>query len=290
MPLDDATAGAALPPPPLPPPPVLQPPPPVPDDPSGTPAQRLLCERTLDVLLAAPLAPNDQLVGEAKREAAGRHRAQVVMSCVRFLALTAVPEEALTCGAAAMQGALDRQIDLGKLAELDEATAACGAKWKSVIGERAGEFQKLLREQRIAFGVAVFGFHRAYTFAGGRQEEFCRRFLAAAPGAPAAALLAVDAEIPAEWRAALDRCTTDAPDRALRPLLRWCLADRAALMLEAGTDRPCGPILLPGEAESFRAVFEQLRALTPPPPEGWTPTVTPSPAAAEPASPPPATP
>jgi hypothetical protein len=114
--------------------------------------------------------------------------------------------------------------------------------------------------QRQQFGVAVFGFHRQYGFAGGPDEELCRRWLAAFPDAPPELLRPAEAPA-APWAARVDACRREVGAVALRPLARWCLVDRAEQILAVRAADPCVPFAVAEEVEALRGLVGRLLAV-----------------------------
>jgi hypothetical protein len=203
-----------------------------------------------------------ELAVPAKRDAVALYRTAIVADCADFVRDAGFGAEAIACGIRTLRQTLQEEVDLGTLGGRDPAAAACGETWKGELDVHAAEFQRLLLAQRDRFGVAVFGFHRQYGFAGGAGEEFCRRFAAALPGAPRA-LLEPGGELPEAWRALLRSCGEIISVFELRPLLRWCIVDRADEILGRGTAEPCEPFAGPGDVDGLRQIVRELRALGP---------------------------
>jgi len=171
-------AGAGQPPPAPPgPPPIVAPvppPPPPPVDPTLPPLDELsrLCSLALKALQRPePNAPPD-LATEAKRDAIARMTDKLVESCLGIVQTLGADRAAVACAVDALSAAEQQDINLGTLGARDPAAVACGETWAEIIEGRSDSFQQALRQQRDAFGVAVFGFHRQYGFSGGIGEEF----------------------------------------------------------------------------------------------------------------------
>ena len=269
LPLQPAGVGTALPgpvpsPSPAGPPGVTVPPaPPGPGaDVTGEPPLGRLCSLVLQALVARQPDGQTDLATEAKRDAIGRSGAAIADECRAFLQEIGISAEAVACATRTLEQAAQEGITLGTLGARDPEAAACGEQWKLTIEAQVDRFQQLLQAQRERFGVAVFGFHRQYGFGGGAGEEFCRRFVAALTDAPPE-LLRPAAEVPDEWAARVRSCGEMVDGYDLRPLLRWCIVDRADAILAARSVTPCEPYAAPEELDGLRQLVTTLLALAP---------------------------
>lgn len=249
-----------------PPPPAMEPVPAqnrVPPSPEG-PAQGAadltqLCALALEALARPIAGESPDLATLAKRDAIRRAAPAITEDCTKFLLELAVAPEAVECATQALRRAAETGTDLGRLGAQDPAVAACGERWKQAVEAGAEAFRNFGLRQRQRFGVAVFGFHRQYGFAGGPDEELCRRWLAAWPDAPPE-LLRPAGTPAAPWAARIEACRREVGAVALRPLARWCLVDRAEEVLAARTADPCVPFAVAEEVEALRGLVGRLLA------------------------------
>jgi len=221
-----------------------------------------LCSRALEALARPDPAMPPDLATEAKHDAVDRWGEQLRERCTGWVQELRASRDAVACASLALEQAAARGTGLAALGEQDPAVAACGETWKGIVEARAPAFQRMLQEQRDAFGVAVFGFHRQFGFPGGLGEEFCRRFVAALPDAPPAVLRG-SVELPVEWSVKLESCGQAIDGFELPPLLRWCVVDRAEAILAAGSAEPCLPYAIPDERDGVRQLVAALVALAP---------------------------
>lgn len=266
--------------PPAPPPPAAEPvpgldaggePPPAPPA-TATEELTQLCALALEALARPGAGELPDLATLAKRDAIRRAAPTITEDCTRFLLDLAAAPEAVACATAALRRAAEAGVDLGRLGAEDPEVAACGERWKQTVEAGAEEFQRFVQRQRQAFGVAVFGFHRQYGFADGPDEELCRRWLAAAPGAPPE-LLRPTTTPADDWAARVAACRRELGAVELRPLARWCLVDRADELLATRSAEPCLPFAVATEVDALRSLVQRLLPPTaeptgtePPPP------------------------
>lgn len=249
----------------LPPPPATEPltdrdggePPPPDSVISAAQDLTLLCALALEALARPAEGERLDLATAAKREAIRRAAPALTEECTRFLLELAVAPEAVACATSALRRAADAGLDLGRLGAQDADVAACGARWKQTVEAGAEPFRGFVQRQRQAFGVAVFGFHRQYGFAGGPDEELCRRWLAAAPDAPPD-LLRETAALDADWQERVAACRRELDAAPLGPLARWCLVDRADELRAARAADPCLPFAPETEGEALRGLVQRL--------------------------------
>ncbi len=225
-----------------------------------------LCALVLDALAVAPAAGGPALAETAKRDAVARYRDHLKVDCLAFLWEAKVGADAVRCAAAAFEAALREGVGLDVLAARDPLVAACGGTWKTIAEARADALRRVIAAQRERFGVAVFGFHRAYRFEGGATAETCRRFFAAVPGAPEG-LLAPQWAPAADWRERIDACGRAVDGAGLAPLLRWCLVDRAPAVISARSGAQCEAYARHDEKEPLGRAVGALLALLPAPPD-----------------------
>ena len=257
------TTGEATP--PRPPPPAAEPvpglevggEPPAATPATATPELTQLCALALEALARPAAGELPDLATLAKRDAIRRAAPAITEDCTRFLLDLAAAPEAVACATTALRRAAEAGVDLGRLGAQDPEVAACGERWKQAVEAGAEAFQRFVQRQRQAFGVAVFGFHRQYGFTDGPDEELCRRWLAAAPGAPPE-LLRPTMPLADDWTARISMCRRELGASELRPLARWCLVDRADELLATRAAEPCLPFALPAEVDALRRLVERL--------------------------------
>ncbi|MBN1773887.1 MAG: hypothetical protein JXB32_21680 [Deltaproteobacteria bacterium] len=249
-----------------PPPPATEPVPGL--DPDGTPSENAatatpeltqLCALALEALARPAEGEQPDLATLAKRDAIRRAAPAITEDCARFLLELAAAPETVECATQALRRAAEAGVDLGRLGAEDPAVTTCGERWKQAVEAGTEEFRRFTQRQRQAFGVAVFGFHRQYGFAGGPDEELCRRWLAAAPGAPPE-LLRATATPAGDWSLRLEACRRELAAVELRPLARWCLVDRADELRAARSADPCLPFAVPAETDALGRLVQLLLA------------------------------
>lgn len=270
-----ATTVAPPPPPAAEPVPGLDRPGPPPEGaPKGMADLTQLCTLALEALARPTAGEVPDLATLAKRDAIQRAAPTIAEDCTKFLIDLAVAPEAVACATQALRRAAETGLDLGRLGAQDPAVAACGERWKQTVEAGAEAFRNFGLQQRQRFGVAVFGFHRQYGFAGGPDEELCRRWLAAGPDA-APGLLRPAETPPPEWQARIESCRREVGAVALRPLARWCLVDRAGEILASRSADPCVPFAVTEEVEALRKLVERLLpAPAPTPADAGAPTAS----------------
>jgi hypothetical protein len=237
-----------------------------PADPSAPPLEELsrLCTLALKALVRPEPGVPPDLATEAKRDAIGRETPKLVESCTGLVQTLGADRAAVGCAIDALGAAEQQDINLGTLGSRDPAAATCGETWSNLVEARADGFQQGLRQQRETFGVAVFGFHRQYGFRGGIGEEFCRRFVAAFPAAPPE-ILEPGGTMPDEWTARIASCAEAIDGFELKPLLRWCIVDRADEVLAARNAGPCERYATAEEKTGLQQLVNALVAIAPVP-------------------------
>ncbi len=231
-------------------------------DATAEPPVSRLCSLVLEALDAPQPDGATDLATAAKRDAIGRAGPAIADECAAFLEEIRAAPEAVACATRVLERAAQEGVALGTLGARDAEAAACGDRWKRTIEGQADRFQQLVQAQRERFGVAVFGFHRQYGFRGGAGEEFCRRFVAALPGAPPE-LLQTGAQAPEEWTARVRSCGETIDGYELRPLLRWCIVDRTDRILAERSATPCEPYATEEEKSGLRQLVAALLGLMP---------------------------